>query len=82
MENVYTTLVRPVLEYGAAIWDPYLGKDISSIVMVQRRAARFVTNDYAYTSSVSDMMTELGWHSLADRRSDIRLIPSSEPSIN
>ena len=43
--NVNTTLVRPVLEYGAAIWDPYLGKDISSIVMVQRRAARFVTND-------------------------------------
>ena len=73
-ENAYTSLVRPVLEYGAAIWDPYLGKDISSIEMVQRRAARFVTNDYAYTSSVSDMIAELGWHSLADRRSDIRLI--------
>ena len=74
MENTYTSLVRPVLEYGAAIWDPYLDKDISSIEMVQRRAARFVTNDYAYTSSVSDMIAELGWHSLADRRSDIRLI--------
>ena len=44
-ENAYTSLVRPVLEYGAAIWDPHLGKDISSIEMVQRRAARFVTND-------------------------------------
>ena len=43
-ENAYTSLVRPVLEYGAAIWDPSLGKDISSIEMVQRRAARFVTN--------------------------------------
>ena len=80
-ENAYTTLVRPVLEYGAAKWDPYLGKDISSIEMVQRRAARFITNDYAHTSSVSDVIEELGWHSL-DRRSDIRLITSSEPSIN
>ena len=59
-ENAYTSLVRPVLEYGAAIWDTFLGKDISSIEMVQRRAARFVTNDYAYTSSVSDMIAELG----------------------
>ena len=42
--------------------------------MVQRRAARFVTNDYAYTSSVSDMIAELGWHSLADRRNNIKLI--------
>ena len=64
-------LVRHVLEYGAAIWDQYLGKDISSIEMVQRRAARFVTDDYAYTSSV---IAELGCHSLAERRSDIRLI--------
>ena len=55
-ENAFTTLVRPVLEYGAAIWDPYLGKDISSIEIVQRCAARFVTNDYAYTSSVSDII--------------------------
>ena len=45
-KNAYTSLVRIVLEYGAPIWDPYLGKDISSIEMVQGRAARFVTNDY------------------------------------
>ena len=57
-ENAYTSLVRPVLKYGAALWDTYLGKDISSIELVQRRAARFVTNDYAYTSSVSDMIAE------------------------
>ena len=63
-----------MLENGAAICEPYLGKDISTIEMVQRRAARFVTNDYAYASSVSDIIAELGWHSLADRRSDIRLI--------
>ena len=73
-ENTYSTLVRPVLKYGADTWNPYLGKDISSIEMVQHLAARLVTNDNAYTSIVSDMIAELGWHSLADLRSDIRLI--------
>lgn len=72
-ENAFTTLVRPVLEYGAAVWDPRLSKDIASIEMVQRRAARFVTNDYTRTSSVTNMLKNLGWHSLADRRSDIGL---------
>ena len=54
-ENAYTILVRPVLEYGAAMWDPYLGKGIPSIEKVQRCAARFVTNDYVYTNSVTDI---------------------------
>ena len=45
----YTSLVRPLLEYGAAVWDPYLQKDIQNIEMVQRRAARWVKADYRYT---------------------------------
>ena len=41
--------------------------------MVQRRAARFVTHRYHNTSSVSDMLTILGWRSLQNRRIDSRL---------
>ena len=35
----YISIVRPMLEYGSAVWDRYLQKDIQSIEMVQRRAA-------------------------------------------
>ena len=31
----YTSIVRPLLEYGSAVWDPYLQKEIQSIEMVQ-----------------------------------------------
>jgi len=38
--TAYTSLIRLLLEYGAAVWDPYLQRDIQSIEMVQRRAGR------------------------------------------
>jgi len=40
--TAYTSLIRPLLVYGAAVWDPYLQKDTQSIEMVQQRAARWV----------------------------------------
>jgi len=36
--------------------------------MVQRRSARFVTNCYDRTASVTDMLNNLGWDSLKLRR--------------
>ena len=72
--NAYTTLVRPQLEYAAAVWDPYTTEKINQLEMVQRRAARYVHNDYSHKSSVTDMLDELGWRSLELRRADIRLV--------
>jgi len=40
---------------------------------VQRRAARFVKNDYRRTTSVSGLFRDLGWQSLEDRRKNSRL---------
>ena len=48
-------------------------KDIDAIEKVQRRAARFVKSDYGMTSSVTSMLADLGWNSLANRRRDARL---------
>jgi len=69
----YTSIVRPLLEYGSAVWEEYLQKDIYSIEMVQSRAARWVTSDYNYNSSVSTMLTNLQWPSLQHCRYITRL---------
>jgi len=37
----YTSLVRPILEYGAACWDPYRECQISALDRVQNKAAKF-----------------------------------------
>ena len=37
---LYKSLVRPILEYAAPVWCPYLVKDIVMLEKVQRRASR------------------------------------------
>lgn len=70
----YKTLVRPVLEYAAEAWDPYTKGDIYTLEMVQRRAARFVLNRQHNTSSVTEMLKELNWETLEQRRKKLRLL--------
>ena len=41
--------------------------------MVQRRAARFVLGRFNYTSSVTEMLQELNWVPLEQRRQNQRL---------
>ncbi len=69
----YTSLVRPIVEYASAVWDPHTSKNITQLEAVQRRAARFVVGDYRTTSSTSQMIADLGWQPLEQRRSDARL---------
>ena len=58
----YTTLVRPILEYGAACWDPYREGQIHALDRVQKKAAKF-----AYHTSESN------WETLSQRRKIARI---------
>ena len=42
VSTAYKTLVRPILQYGCQVWNPYLVKHIKSIESVQRRATRVI----------------------------------------
>ena len=39
---LYKFLVRPILEYAAPVWCPYLAKDIHALESVQRRVSTSV----------------------------------------
>jgi len=51
------SLVRPILEYGAACWDPYREGQISALDRVQKKAAKLAH----HTNS-------LNWETLASHR--------------
>ena len=54
-------------------WDPFTEDNIRKLEAVQRRAARFVCNNYRQTASVSSMLSELSWPLLEQRRAEARL---------
>ncbi len=73
-KTAYITLIRSALEYSTAVWDPYLKKDTDKLEKLQRKSDRFTTSNYDKTSSVTKILSDLGWSKLADRRRDLRLV--------
>jgi len=72
-ETTYKSLVHPQLEYCSSVWDPYQQIYINKIEMTQRRAARFIQNNYSRQASVTEMMNSMGWEPLQHRRIEGRL---------
>ena len=71
--SCYKSLVVPVIEYGCTVWDLHTHKDIDKIEKVQRRAARFVKNDYSWHTSVTGLINDIEWQSLQSRRSTLKV---------
>ena len=71
----YFTLVRPHLEYSACAWDPYLKGQKDKIEKVQKKAARFVENNYCREpGTMTKMLEDLHWPTLETRRKYMRLV--------
>ena len=54
-------------------WDPYTASNIAKLKMVQRKAARFISNDWSYTSSPTTMLHNLNLQTLHQRRMEIKV---------
>lgn len=57
-------LIKPIIEYLYTVWDSYIKEDIYKLEMVQRRAARFICNNYNSLASVTNMLQSLHWPTL------------------
>ena len=42
----YTSLVRPLLEYGTLVWNNYNKNNMIQIEAIQRRVTKFILNDF------------------------------------
>jgi hypothetical protein len=67
----YKALVRPIVEYAGPVWDPYTIEGINAIEKIQRRAARWITNNY--NNDIEVNMDALGLTQLDRRRKQARL---------
>lgn len=71
--QLYTSLVRPKLEYASPVWDPYTASDTHKLEAVQRRAVRFIKKDYRWRAPVTHHRQSLKLDTLQERRNVARL---------
>ena len=62
-----------IVEYSSSVWSPNTDKYIGKIEMVKRTAAKWTLDNFHTQASVTEMLTQLGWRSLEQRRNDSRL---------
>ena len=67
VENIYTSYIRPQLEYAASVYHNCTREQSTRLEACQRRAAIACTRAYRRTSTDA-LLEELGWPKLEDRR--------------
>ena len=70
--SLYTTIVRPILEYGSAIWDPPSASLSSSIESVQYFALKMIQK--SWSAPYADFLSSLKLHTLQHRRLQSKLL--------
>ena len=72
LEKIYFTYIRPIFEYASEIWDNCGDVNSQKLERLQLEAARIVSGLPIFTKSET-IYNELGWESLAERRTRKKL---------
>ena len=56
------------MEYATSVWDPSTKENIKKLEQVQKRGARFITNEYSHMTRVTPIVKSLNLETLPDRR--------------
>ena len=65
-KNLYTTYIRPHLEFAIQVWSPHFIKDIEALEKVQQRATKTITELSNFT--YEERLRKIGLTTLKDRR--------------
>ena len=66
VKQLYSSFVRPHLEYAVASWNPYAKKDATTLEKVQKQATRLVSS--LKNLSYEQMLSKLKLTNLTERR--------------
>ena len=69
LEIIYTTFIRPILEYGNTIWGNCANYEKEELEKIQHEAARIATGTTRLVS-LHNLYNEIKWESLQKRRDD------------
>lgn len=73
LNQIYISYLRPILEYASVLWDSCTIHEKDTLEKLQYEAARIVTG-LTRSVSIQNLLNEIGWVSLADRRKIQKLI--------
>ena len=72
LEIIYTSFIRPILEYADVVWDNCIQYEINVLEKIQIEAARIVTGTTKIVS-LDKLYQETGWETLEERRKKHKL---------
>jgi hypothetical protein len=73
LEIIYISFIRPVLEYSDVVWDNCCQYEKDELDKIQLEAARIVTGCTKLVST-NELLQEIGWEKLSERRRKHKLI--------
>ena len=68
LQTIYNTIIQPHIDYCISVWGYAPDVHISKIQRLQNRAARVITGIYDWTIDGVQLVKQLGWLTVKERR--------------